>query len=99
MIDGGMNLDSGSNGSQVNNVGVDFVREVRVQSAAMSAEYGRNSGAAINAVTKSGTNQIHGGAEFHHPQRRAGCQRLLRADQARAPLQRFRREPRRTPIG
>src|SRR5581483_4657130 len=45
MIDGGMNLDSGSNTSQVNNVGVDFVDQLRVQSAAMSAEYGRNSGA------------------------------------------------------
>jgi hypothetical protein len=64
MIDGGMNLDSGSNGSQVNNVGVDFVEQLRVQSAAMSAEYGRNSGAVINAVTKSGTNKFHGGANY-----------------------------------
>jgi hypothetical protein len=64
MIDGGMNLDSGSNTSQVNNVGVDFVDQLKVQSAAMSAEYGRNSGASINAVTKSGTNQIHGGVNF-----------------------------------
>src|SRR5262249_5100602 len=28
MVDGGMNLDSGSNGSHVNNVGVDFVQQV-----------------------------------------------------------------------
>src|SRR5262249_26981900 len=58
MIDGGMNLDSGSNGSQVNNVGVDFVREVSVKTSAFSAEYGRNSGAAVNAVTKSGGNRF-----------------------------------------
>jgi hypothetical protein len=64
LIDGGMNLDSGSNGSQINNVGVDFVEQLRVQSAAMSAEYGRNSGAVINAVTKAGTNKFHGGANF-----------------------------------
>jgi hypothetical protein len=64
MIDGGMNLDSGSNGSQVNNVGVSFVQQVRVQTAGMSAEYGRNSGAAVNAVTKSGGNTFHGGANF-----------------------------------
>ena len=64
MIDGGSNIDSGSNTSQVNNVGVDFVDQLRVQSAAMSAEYGRNSGAAINAVTKSGTNKLHGGANY-----------------------------------
>ncbi len=63
-IDGGMNLDSGSNGSQINNVGVSFVQQVRVQTAGMSAEYGRNSGAAVNAVTKSGGNSFHGGANF-----------------------------------
>jgi hypothetical protein len=64
MIDGGMNLDSGSNTSQVNNVGVDFVEQVSVQTAAMSARFGRNSGAAINAVTKSGTESYHGSANY-----------------------------------
>jgi hypothetical protein len=64
MVDGGMNLDSGSNGSQVNNVGVDFVQQVSAQTSGLSAKYGRNSGGAINAVTKSGANQFHGGANF-----------------------------------
>ena len=64
MVDGGMNLDSGSNGSQVNNVGVDFVDQVHVQTAGMSARYGRNSGAAVNAVTKSGGSQYHGGLTY-----------------------------------
>jgi len=64
MVDGGMNLDSGSNGSQVNNVGVDFVDQVHVQTAGMSAKYGRNSGAAVNAVTKSGGSQYHGGLTY-----------------------------------
>ena len=49
MVDGGMNLDSGSNGSQVNNVGVDFVQQVSSQTSGISARYGRNSGAAVNA--------------------------------------------------
>jgi hypothetical protein len=61
MVDGGMNLDASSNGSQINNVGVDFIREMRVQSSAFSAEYGRNSGASINVVTKSGGDKFHGG--------------------------------------
>src|SRR5262245_48343769 len=61
-IDGGFNLDSGSNGSQINNVGVDFIREVAVRTSNFSAEYGRNSGASINVVTKSGGNQFHGSA-------------------------------------
>jgi hypothetical protein len=60
MVDGGMNLDSGSNGSQINNVGVDFIQQVRIQTSAFSAEYGRNSGASINVVTKGGGNSFHG---------------------------------------
>src|SRR5436190_1111523 len=50
MVDGGMNLDSGSNGSQINNVGVDFVQQVSAQTSGLSAKLGRNSGGAINAV-------------------------------------------------
>lgn len=60
-VDGGMNLDSGSNGSQVNNVGVDFIQQMKIQTSGFSAEYGRNSGASINVVTKGGGKQFHGG--------------------------------------
>jgi hypothetical protein len=60
MVDGGFNLDSGSNASQINNVGLDFIDQVNVKTSNFSAEYGRNSGAAINVVTKSGTNRYAG---------------------------------------
>jgi hypothetical protein len=60
MVDGGMNLDSGSNTSQINNVGVDFIQEVKVQTSAFSAQYGRNSGGSINVVTKGGGDHYHG---------------------------------------
>src|SRR4051812_37215018 len=60
MVDGGFNLDSGSNASQINNVGLDFIDQVSVKTSNFSAEYRRNSGAAINVVTKSGTNQYKG---------------------------------------
>jgi hypothetical protein len=59
-VDGGNNLDSGSNGSQINNVGIDFIDEVKIQTSNFSAEYGRNSGASINVVTRSGQNQVFG---------------------------------------
>src|SRR6266481_7069645 len=59
-VDGGFNMDSGSNNSQVNNVGIDFIQEVKIQTSNFSAEYGRNAGAAINVVTRSGGNKFHG---------------------------------------
>lgn len=59
-VDGAFNLASGSNGSLVNNVGADFIQEVKIETSNFSAEYGRNSGPAFNIVTKSGSNKFHG---------------------------------------
>ncbi|MGZ4814073.1 MAG: outer membrane beta-barrel protein [Terriglobales bacterium] len=43
----------------------DSIEEFRVLTNTFDAEYGRNSGAVVNVVTKSGTNQFHGnGYEF-----------------------------------
>ncbi|MFL6256075.1 MAG: carboxypeptidase regulatory-like domain-containing protein [Pyrinomonadaceae bacterium] len=61
-VDGGTNLQSGSNASQINNVGIDFIQEVKIQTSNFSAEYGRNSGAQVNVVTRSGGNAFHGSA-------------------------------------
>jgi len=43
-------------------LGVDAVAEFSVLTANYSAEYGRTSGGVVNAVTRSGSNQIHGTA-------------------------------------
>src|SRR5437762_1764564 len=61
-VDGGFNMDSGSNNSQINNVGIDFIEEVKIQTSNFSAEYGRNAGAAVNIVTRGGGNSFHGTA-------------------------------------
>jgi hypothetical protein len=62
MVDGGFNMDSGSNNSQISNVGIDTIEQVSIKTANFSAEYGRNSGAAVNVVTRNGTNKFHGSA-------------------------------------
>jgi hypothetical protein len=59
-VDGGFNMDSGSNNSQINNIGIDFIQEVKIQTSNFSAEYGRNAGAAVNIVTRGGGNDFHG---------------------------------------
>ena len=59
-VDGGFNLDSGSNASMINNVGIDFIDQVAIQTSNFAADKGRNAGASINVVTKSGTNRFSG---------------------------------------
>ena len=61
MLDGNNNILS-----YVGEVGVpiavDAVEEFKVQSGTMSAEFGYTAGGAINLVTRSGTNELHGSA-------------------------------------
>jgi hypothetical protein len=65
-VDGGFNMDSGSNNSQISNVGIDFIEEVAIKTSNFSAEYGRNSGANINVVTRSGSNDFRGSLYEYH---------------------------------
>ena len=61
-VDGGYNGDStsgGAGGSQVK-VAIESVQEFQVVSGQFDAEFGRSSGAVVNAVTKRGTNQWSG---------------------------------------
>ena len=62
MIDGINALDPQVNGPTDSYRIAEAVQEVSVITTAPSAEFGRQSGAQVNVVTKSGTNQLHGSA-------------------------------------
>ena len=49
-------------GSAGTNLGVDGVQEFKINTSVSPAEYGRSSGGTISAVTRSGTNSLHGAA-------------------------------------
>jgi hypothetical protein len=58
------NSPAGSAASTV--LGTETIREFRVEANSYSAEFGRNYGGQINAISKSGTNQFHGTAYYFH---------------------------------
>lgn len=47
-------------------LGVETIREFRVEANSYGAEFGRNSGGQINALTKSGTNELSGTLYWFH---------------------------------
>jgi hypothetical protein len=63
-IDGGDNMDNGSNGTLNVYPNVDAIAEVKVLTSNYSAAYGRNGSGMIQTVTKSGTKDFHGTAAF-----------------------------------
>ena len=59
VMDGVSVVDTGNN-SQMLQLNVEAIAEVKVLTANYQAEYGRSSGLQITAVTKSGSNRFHG---------------------------------------
>jgi hypothetical protein len=69
LLDGTLQNDftNGPAGSAAGtSLGMETVREFRVETNAYSAEFGRNSGGQINVLTKSGTNRFSGSAYEYH---------------------------------
>jgi hypothetical protein len=58
-IDGGEN-ESGTGSLRIRNLSIEALQEFQVNRNAYAAEYGFTAGTAINAVTRSGTNDVHG---------------------------------------
>jgi hypothetical protein len=59
-LDGGSIIDHGSDGKVTVSPSLESIQEISILSNNFTAEYGNRSGAVINIVTKSGTNQLHG---------------------------------------
>ena len=66
----GVSINDNSNSTPGNmlgaNLGIESIREFSIVSNSYSAEYGRSTGAVVNAVTKSGTNAIRGDLFYFH---------------------------------
>ena len=61
-LDGSINTDVGANDGQYTQLSLDAVAEFKVQTSVFNAEYGRNPGVLISAITKSGSAAFHGTA-------------------------------------
>jgi carboxypeptidase family protein len=59
-VDGGNNLDDGSNTTMITYPSLDSIAEFRVLSSNYGAQYGRNGSGTVEVETKSGTNTFHG---------------------------------------
>ena len=60
LVDGIVDLDTGSNGTTHFNPNMDSVAEVRVLTSNFQAEYGRMASGAISVITKGGSQSFHG---------------------------------------
>ena len=59
-VDGGENLDNGSNVAINTYPDIDAIAETKVLTSNYGAQYGRNASGTIEVTTKSGTTQLHG---------------------------------------
>ncbi len=66
LVDGTNNVDIGSGRTILVYPSVDSIQEFKIQRNSYSADMGASSGAQINVVTKSGTNEFHGSLYNFH---------------------------------
>ena len=63
-IDGGDNMDNGSNSTLNVYPNVDAIAEFKVLTSNYGAQYGRNASGTVEVETKSGTNKFHGTVDY-----------------------------------
>ena len=62
----GLDTTSLRQGTSSSNVPVDFLQEVQVKSSGYNAEYRAATGGVVSAITKSGSNSLHGSAGTYY---------------------------------
>jgi hypothetical protein len=65
-VDGITDVDTGSNGTVHYEPNIDAIQELKVLTSNYQAEFGRNAGGTITVVTKAGTRDFHGTAQWSH---------------------------------
>jgi hypothetical protein len=65
-VDGITDMDTGSNGTLHYEPNIDAIQEMNILTSNYQAEFGRNSGGTITAITKSGTQSFHGSFMWNH---------------------------------
>ncbi|MDM7923484.1 MAG: TonB-dependent receptor [Pyrinomonadaceae bacterium] len=65
-LDGGNNNEVAVGGATAGQPRPDAIQEFRLPTSNFEAEFGRNTGAVINVVTRSGTNRFSGNARFFY---------------------------------
>ena len=87
-VDGANNNDVGSNRTILVFPSVDAIDEFKIHRNSYGAEFGGSAGAQVNIVTRSGTNEFHGGAYyFGRNEKLASADYFLKqADQPKGPL-------------
>ena len=92
----GMTTNDADTNVQVSTIGVDAIEEINVNTTGYRAEYGRNAGATVSIISKSGTNQFHGGYSYYMRHERPDRQQLFQhpepASEAGVPLQHRQRD-------
>ena len=63
-VSGGGQSGAAGAGTRTNPYSIDAIQEVQVQLAPFDVKLGNFTGGSVNAVTKSGTNELHGSAYF-----------------------------------
>jgi hypothetical protein len=82
-IDGGEN-ELGSGQLRISNLSVEAIQEFQVNRNGFAAEFGFTAGTAVNVVTKSGTNDIHGSVYTFFRSQRFGARNYFQSRPGKA---------------